>query len=138
LIIVGASALLEVLLNTAVADRVAARWFAGDETLHAPHLIDIEVAHALRRYSLSGELDPHRGNEADTAPRSSCSRTPRLRTLDLPDANDSGRVEGGRLAREAARPLHDLTRRPPGGAYSIGPDGRIGSCAAPPPERQNP
>ena len=64
MIVVDASALLEVLLNTAVADRIADRLFAGNETLHAPHLLDIEVAHVLRRYSLSGDLDPRRGGEA--------------------------------------------------------------------------
>jgi predicted nucleic acid-binding protein len=64
LIVVDASALLEVLLNTAAADRLAARLFSSSETLHAPHLLDIEVAHVLRRYALSGELDPVRGREA--------------------------------------------------------------------------
>ena len=47
-----------------VVDRIAARLFVGNETLHAPHLLDIEVAHVLRRYSLSGELDPERGAAA--------------------------------------------------------------------------
>lgn len=34
------------------------------ETLHAPHLIDLEIAQVLRRYSLSGDLDASRGAEA--------------------------------------------------------------------------
>jgi predicted nucleic acid-binding protein len=63
-IVVDASALLEVLLNTAAADRVAARLFAVGETLHAPHLIDLEVAQVLRRYAASGELEPVRGLQA--------------------------------------------------------------------------
>lgn len=64
MIVVDASALLEVLLNTTAADRVAARLFAVGETLHAPHLIDLEVAQVLRRYAASGELEPARGLQA--------------------------------------------------------------------------
>jgi predicted nucleic acid-binding protein len=32
--------------------------------LHAPHLLDVEVAQVLRRYASLGEIDEHRGNEA--------------------------------------------------------------------------
>jgi predicted nucleic acid-binding protein len=32
--------------------------------MHAPYLLDIEVAHALRRYALRGALSPARGAEA--------------------------------------------------------------------------
>jgi predicted nucleic acid-binding protein len=49
-IVVDASAVLEVLLRTPVAQAVERRLFAAGETLHAPHLIDIEVARVLRRY----------------------------------------------------------------------------------------
>ena len=46
--IVVASALLEVLLNTPAAARVGERLFAAGETLHAPHLLaDLP----LNRYS---------------------------------------------------------------------------------------
>jgi len=38
-IVVAASALLEVLLNTPAAARVGERLFAAGETLHAPHLL---------------------------------------------------------------------------------------------------
>lgn len=37
-----------------------ARIFDPAETLHAPHLIDVEVAQVLRRYAASGEADPER------------------------------------------------------------------------------
>jgi len=40
-IVVDASALLEVLLNTPAAARVGERLFAGGETLHAPHLHNV-------------------------------------------------------------------------------------------------
>lgn len=64
MIVVDASAVLELLLNTKDARRVAERFFAPGETLHAPHLLDVEVAQVLRRYSRSGEIDPARGREA--------------------------------------------------------------------------
>jgi predicted nucleic acid-binding protein len=63
-IVVDASAILEVLLNTPDGDRVAERLFAPGETLHAPHLLDVEVAQVLRRYALAGELDTARGLQA--------------------------------------------------------------------------
>ena len=34
------------------------------ETLHAPHLIDLEVTQVLRRYAASNEIAPRRGREA--------------------------------------------------------------------------
>jgi predicted nucleic acid-binding protein len=63
LIVVDASALLEVLLRTDAAAAVEARLFGG-ETLHAPHLLDLEVAQVLRRYERAGELTGQRGREA--------------------------------------------------------------------------
>jgi predicted nucleic acid-binding protein len=64
MIVVDASAMLEFLLNTVDGPRVAARLFAPGETLHAPHVLDLEVAQVLRRYSLAGQLDPGRGAQA--------------------------------------------------------------------------
>ena len=64
MIVVDASALLEVLLHTPAAAAVEARLFDAGETLHAPHLIDVEVAQALRRVALAGRLDPARGRTA--------------------------------------------------------------------------
>jgi predicted nucleic acid-binding protein len=60
LIVLDASALLEVLLRTATATPVEQRIFDPGQTLHAPHLIDIEVAQVLRRYAASGDTDPER------------------------------------------------------------------------------
>jgi predicted nucleic acid-binding protein len=62
-IVVDASALLEVLLQTEAAAPVEAQLFGGD-TLHAPHLLDLEVAQVLRRYERVGELSARRGREA--------------------------------------------------------------------------
>jgi predicted nucleic acid-binding protein len=63
-LVVDASALIEVLLNTSAGSLVARRLFAGNETLHAPHLLDLEIAQVLRRYALSGQLDAARGLQA--------------------------------------------------------------------------
>jgi predicted nucleic acid-binding protein len=63
-IVLDASAVLELLLLTekgrAVAERIAPR----DESLHAPHLIDLEVAQVLRRYVSGRQLDDRRAREA--------------------------------------------------------------------------
>ena len=64
MIVVDASAVIEVLLNTPAGVRVADRLFADGETLHAPHLLDLEVVQVLRRYALSAELDAARGAQA--------------------------------------------------------------------------
>jgi len=63
-IVVDASAVLELLLNTRAAAKVSERIFATGETLHAPHLIDLEVAQVLRRYAGIGELSAERGTDA--------------------------------------------------------------------------
>jgi predicted nucleic acid-binding protein len=63
-IVVDASAILEVLLNTRAAARVADRLFAVGETLHAPHVLDLEVAQILRRYAAAGAVTATRGAEA--------------------------------------------------------------------------
>ena len=61
---VDASAMLEVLLNTPAGERIAERLFRRGETLHAPHLLDLEVAQVLRRYTVSGDLESQRGKQA--------------------------------------------------------------------------
>ena len=66
MIVVDASAILEWLLRTPAADAVERRLFATGETLHAPHLIDVEVAQVVRRYEAAGQLDEARGLAALT------------------------------------------------------------------------
>jgi predicted nucleic acid-binding protein len=63
-IVVDASAVIEVLLNTPSGIQIAERFFDPAETLHAPHLLDVEVAQVLRRYTRTGELDTARGLQA--------------------------------------------------------------------------
>lgn len=64
MIVVDASAVLEILLQTPAAARVSRRMFASGVTLHAPHLLDVEVAQALRRYARSGVISSDRGAQA--------------------------------------------------------------------------
>lgn len=64
MIVVDASAVLEVLLRTPAAAAVEQRLFAPGETLHGPHLIDLEVAQVLRRYAAAREIAPERGRLA--------------------------------------------------------------------------
>jgi predicted nucleic acid-binding protein len=66
LIVVDASAVLEVLLRTPAAAAVEERLFGPEQTLHAPHLIDVEVTQVLRRYTMSGEADAERCRTALT------------------------------------------------------------------------
>jgi len=61
--VVDASALLEVLLRTGASEAIEARLFSG-ETLHAPHVLDLEVAQVLRRYERAGDLDGGRAAQA--------------------------------------------------------------------------
>jgi len=62
--VIDASALLEVLLATDAGERVSARVYREGETLHAPHLLDLEIIHVLRRGCLIGKLQPSRAAEA--------------------------------------------------------------------------
>ncbi|HEV2417703.1 MAG TPA: type II toxin-antitoxin system VapC family toxin [Terriglobia bacterium] len=64
MIVIDASAVLEVLLQTPASPRISRRMFASGETLHAPHLLDVEVAQVLRRYVRSKDILPERGAEA--------------------------------------------------------------------------
>jgi predicted nucleic acid-binding protein len=64
MIVIDASAVLELLLNTTAAPRVAERISRAGETLHAPHLLDVEVGHVLRRYAGTGDLSAAQGEQA--------------------------------------------------------------------------
>jgi predicted nucleic acid-binding protein len=64
LIVLDASAVLEWLLRSQIGATVERRMFSLSATLHAPHLLDIEVAQVLRRYVLAGWLTQARAGEA--------------------------------------------------------------------------
>jgi predicted nucleic acid-binding protein len=52
------------LLATAAAVSVERRLFADRQSLHAPHLLDLEVAQVVRRYLLADRLTTDRGSIA--------------------------------------------------------------------------
>ena len=56
MIVADASAILDLLLNRPSAARLRWRLFAPKETLHAPHLLDVEVLQVLRRHAASGAM----------------------------------------------------------------------------------
>lgn len=56
MIVIDASAMLDLLLGSERGARVAARLADPAETVHAPHVIDVEVAQVLRRYEARGVL----------------------------------------------------------------------------------
>jgi predicted nucleic acid-binding protein len=55
-IVLDASAAFELLLGTETGTAVAARLVDPRVGLHAPHLLDVEIAQALRRYVRAGKL----------------------------------------------------------------------------------
>jgi predicted nucleic acid-binding protein len=63
-IVADASAIIEVLLNTPTAPEVGECLFAEGETIHAPHLLDLEVLQTLRRYARSNEIGGVRATQA--------------------------------------------------------------------------
>ena len=64
MIVVDASAILELLLRTPLGSRVETRLFQDGGDLHAPHLLDVEVVQALRRLVRGGDLTRARAEEA--------------------------------------------------------------------------
>ena len=64
MIVLDASAVIELLLRTSRGARVTERIAPDTETLHAPHLIDLEVAQVLRRYERLGDLTANSARSA--------------------------------------------------------------------------
>jgi predicted nucleic acid-binding protein len=64
LIVIDASAVIEWLLQTQAGIRVEQRIFSAAPNLHAPHLLDVEVAQVLRRYVAAHYLKSGRAEEA--------------------------------------------------------------------------
>jgi predicted nucleic acid-binding protein len=63
-IVLDASAAIEWLLQSPAGVKIDQRIFAVSESLHAPHLLDLEVAQVLRRYVRDQAITAHRGQEA--------------------------------------------------------------------------
>jgi len=62
--VLDASALLELILHTPKSVLVAERIADPAEGLHVPHLVDVEIAQALRRYVRVEDLDAAGAAEA--------------------------------------------------------------------------
>jgi predicted nucleic acid-binding protein len=62
-IVLDASAVIEWLLRTDKGLRIEALIFSRANTLHAPHLLDVEAAHALRRYVREREVTEARAEQ---------------------------------------------------------------------------
>jgi len=64
MIVLDASAAIAWLLRTSVGSKVDRRIFTRPISLHAPHLLDLEVAQVLRRYVRDKVMTAQRGQEA--------------------------------------------------------------------------
>ena len=64
MIVLDASAAVDWLLQTPAGKRIEDRLFSHKESLHAPHLLDLEVTQVLRRLARQGIISGHRAEEA--------------------------------------------------------------------------
>ena len=64
MIVLDASAAIEWLFQSPTGIEIDKRIFSTSETLHVPHLLDIEVAQVLRRYVRDKTIAAQRGEEA--------------------------------------------------------------------------
>ena len=64
MIVLDASAAVDWLLQTSAGQHIEKRIYSHNETLHAPHLLDLEVTQVLRRLALQAVISAHRADEA--------------------------------------------------------------------------
>src|SRR6266446_5789623 len=64
MIVLDASAAVDWLLQTSAGQNIEKRIYSRNETLHAPHLLDLEVTQVLRRLALQGVVSVHRADQA--------------------------------------------------------------------------
>lgn len=64
MIVLDASAAVDWLLQTSAGQRIENRIYSRNETLHAPHLLDLEVTQVLRRLVQQGVVPARRADEA--------------------------------------------------------------------------
>ena len=64
MIVLDASAAVDWLLQTSAGQSIEKRIYSRNETLHAPHLLDLEATQVLRRLSLQRVVSAHRADEA--------------------------------------------------------------------------
>jgi predicted nucleic acid-binding protein len=63
-IVLDASAAIDWLLQTAAGQQIEKRIYSRGESLHAPHLLDLEVAQVLRRLVREGAMSGPRADQA--------------------------------------------------------------------------
>lgn len=64
MIVLDASAVVDWLLQTSAGLRIEKRIYSHNESLHAPHLLDLEVTQVLRRLVREGAVPARRAGEA--------------------------------------------------------------------------
>jgi predicted nucleic acid-binding protein len=64
MIVLDASAAVDWLLQTTAGQRIENRIYSRSESLHTPHLLDLEVTQVLRRLTRQGVVPVRRANEA--------------------------------------------------------------------------
>lgn len=64
MIVLDATVVVEWLLRLPRAHQVERRLSRTDESLHAPHLLDVEVAQVIRRLAMTGSVGVTRGRQA--------------------------------------------------------------------------
>ena len=64
MIVLDASAAIDWLLQTAAGQQIETRIYSRGESLHAPHLLDLEVAQVLRRVVREGTISVRRADRA--------------------------------------------------------------------------
>ena len=64
MIVLDASAAVDWLLHTPAGLRIEKRIYSRSESLHAPHLLDLEVAQVLRRLAREGVISTPRAAQA--------------------------------------------------------------------------
>jgi predicted nucleic acid-binding protein len=63
-IVLDASAAVDWLLQTPAGQRIEKRIYSRNESLHTPHLLDLEITQVLRRLVREGAVPAHRADEA--------------------------------------------------------------------------
>ena len=63
MIVLDASVVVELLTNGALADSLRRNLAASNDSLIVPHLLDVEVASALRKLVAGQRIDSHRSGE---------------------------------------------------------------------------
>jgi predicted nucleic acid-binding protein len=64
MIVLDASATIDWLLQTSAGQRIEQRIYSTNESLHAPHIVDLEVTQVLRRLVWEGIVSASRADQA--------------------------------------------------------------------------